>query len=56
MSNEQVLIHLWALAGHAIDEQRLRIFRMIDDNQQREILVSIERKTITSNRIKREKT
>ncbi|MCF7960758.1 MAG: hypothetical protein K9M08_08440 [Pirellula sp.] len=42
MSNEQ-LAKLWEQAGMVIDEQRLRIFRLMTASQQREILAQIER-------------
>ena len=38
MSNEQILTQLWARSGLDIDEQRLRIFRIMSARQQREIL------------------
>ena len=42
MTNEQRLAQLWAYAGQSIDEQRLRIFRLMTANEQREILEQIE--------------
>lgn len=38
MCNEQLLAQLWEKAGMVIDEQRLRIFRLMTASQQREIL------------------
>ena len=43
MSNEQLLAKLWEQAGMVIDEQRLRIFRLMTASQQREIIAQIER-------------
>ena len=43
MSNEQRLAQLWDQAGQSIDEQRLRIYRLMNAKQQREILKQIER-------------
>ena len=40
-ANEQTLVQLWNQAGHAIDETRLRIFKLMSDCEQREILESI---------------
>ena len=44
MTNSEVLINLWHQAGQSIDEQRLRIFRMLSDREQRAIieLVALE--------------
>jgi len=39
--NEERLIALWALAGQAIDEQRLRIFRLMSQAEQKAILESV---------------
>ena len=45
MSNEHILAQLWAHAGQSIDEQRLRIFRIMTASQQREVLDKIERES-----------
>ena len=44
MSNEQTLCQLWQQAGQTIDEQRLRIFRLLSVSEQRAIieLVALE--------------
>ena len=44
MTNSEVLINLWRQAGQSIDEQRLRIFRLLSDREQRAIieLVALE--------------
>jgi hypothetical protein len=49
MSNEQILAQLWASSGLAIDEQRLRIFKLMTVSQQREILESIKRESTNQN-------
>lgn len=46
MSNEQLLTQLWAASGLAIDEQWLRIFKLMTATQQREILEQIEREAM----------
>jgi len=43
MSNEQLLAKLWEQAGQSVDQQRLRIYRLMSPDQQREILAQIER-------------
>jgi hypothetical protein len=43
MSNEQLLAKLWEQAGQSVDQQRLRIYRLLSPDQQREIIAQIER-------------
>ncbi len=43
MSNTAILVDLWAKSGQSIDQQRLRIFKLMTSNEQREILEQIER-------------
>ena len=47
MTNGEVLINLWQQAGQTIDEQRLRIFRLLSESEQRAIiqLVALENST-----------
>lgn len=45
MSNEQTLVQLWTQAGQSIDEQRLRIFRLLSESEQRAIIESIAQET-----------
>lgn len=51
MGNEQILSQLWDTAGQSIDEQRLRIFRIMTASQQREILESIKRDSMNQTNI-----
>lgn len=41
-TNEQLLIELWQRSGEQLDEQRLRIFRLMSPNQQAELLATIK--------------
>ena len=47
-TNEQRLAHLWASAGMSIDEQRLRIFRLMSGSQQELVIHEITKETTVS--------
>ncbi len=41
MSNQAILIDLWKQAGQEIDQQRLRIFKLMSESEQQRLLDQI---------------
>lgn len=46
MTNTQILIDLLAKSGQAIDEQRLRIFALLSESEQRKLLDQIRSEVV----------
>ena len=46
MSNTRILIDLWAKSGQSIDEQRLRIFALSSESEQRKLLDQIRSEVV----------
>ncbi len=46
MTNTQILVDLWAKAGQTVDDQRLRIFALLTESEQRKLLDQIRSEVI----------
>ena len=46
MTNAQILVDLWSKAGQSIDEQRLRIFALLSESEQKKLLDQIKSEVV----------